>query len=144
VNALSGTGVGRGAAPLLPDPPAGDAPPEALLDVDERVVPEGDVVALEEIEVDVLAVVSTVAFEPVVELGESADVDATLDTAGVVTLPGDSAEVDDGGVDTPTVDEGVKSALPEEGVTPDPAPDEDPAVLDATADDELPVNEDWI
>jgi hypothetical protein len=137
--------VGRGPAPLPDAPPADDEPPVAPVDVDERVVPESDVVALEDIAVDVLAAVRTFAFEPAVELGESADVEATLETGGVVlTLPGAKAEVVDGEVDTPTVVEGVKSALPGEGVAPDPAPDEEPAVFDVTAADELLVKEDWI
>lgn len=116
-----------------------------MLVVDERVVPPKDVVALEETLLEVLALDRTVALLAAVEDGERAEVEATLEAADVVlTLLDASAEVVEAGAETPAVEEGDKSALPGEAATPDPAPDDDPAVVDAVAADELLVEEDWM
>ena len=141
VKALSGTGVER--APTLP---AFDEPPPELPDADARVVPASEVLALEEILDVVLVLERTVCVEVEVEEGASADVDAALGMAAVAVLmfPEARAEVDEAGVETPVVEEGVKRELPAEAAAPDPAPEDEPAVFDTGVVDALPVNEDWM
>ena len=113
--------------------------------VDAREVPLSDVFALEEVAVDVLALVSTVGVVAAVEALDSADVDVTAEAPDVTLVLADTrAEVDDAGDDTPAVDDAVSSALPVVGAAPDPAPEDDPAVFDVTPDEELPVADDWI
>lgn len=108
-----------------------------------RVVPLKDVFALEEMLPEVLVVDNTFALVVDVDDRESADVELMLDwPATVLTLDETSADVVDAAVETPTVEDGVSSALPGDGVFPDPAPEDDPAVFGVAADDELPVNDD--
>jgi hypothetical protein len=126
VNALNGTGVAREGLLLeLPDPP----PPP--LDELEREVPLSDVVALDEVPVLVLMLESTV--EPAAEDDESAELELALEIEGVeLILPGDSADVEAVADETPFVVDGVSRELLEP-FEPDPAPDDEPAVLDAVA-----------
>jgi hypothetical protein len=149
--ALRGTGVWTSVAPVEPEPPP--PPPEleepALAELvdDVREVPLKDVVALEEMPVEVLVLDKTVAVVLDVEDGDSAEVEllALLETDEVKPmLFGDSADVEDAVDPTPTVEEAVSIALPLEAVTPAPAPDEEPAVLDAVALEVLLVEEDWM
>jgi len=42
------------------------------------------------------------------------------------------------------VEDRVKSALPADATTPDPAPDDEPAVFETGVDDALLVEEDWM
>jgi hypothetical protein len=145
VKVLSGTGVARLVELVaLAAPPPEDPPPEPFVEV-ERVVPPSEVLALEEMLDVVLVLERTVCVEVDVEDGASAEVDAELEVVAVVvlTFPGARAEVDDAEAETPVVEEGVNSALPAEATTPDPAPEDEPAVFDTGAD-ALPVAEDWI
>jgi hypothetical protein len=115
-----------------------------LVLVEARVVPANDVVALDDMLLDVPAVDNTVVVAAV-EDGESADVDATLDATVVLpTLLAISADVVEAGVETPAVEEALKSALPDEATTPEPAPDEEPAVFKTGVDETPLVKEDWI
>src|SRR5580693_98488 len=110
--ALRGTGVWTSVAPVEPEPPP--PPPELeepaldeLVD-DVREVPLKDVVALEEIPVEVLVLDKTVAVVLDVEDGDSAEVEllALLETDEVKPmLFGDSADVEDAVDPTPTVEE---------------------------------------
>jgi hypothetical protein len=129
----------------LPAAPPPEEPGTALVVVEARVVPANDVVALEEMLRDVLALDKIVVVVVAVEDGDSADVEATLDAAVVVlTLPETRADVVEAGDETPVVDEGLKSALPGEATTPEPAPDDEPAVFDTGVDDTPFVKEDWM
>ena len=138
---LSGTGVCTEAAPA---PPA-DEDPSAAFAVDEgRVVPAREVVALEETDAEVLALDKTVAMVAVLE-GDNAAVEVAGEAAAaevVVRLFDVSADVADEGAAMPAVEAGLYSALPELGVIPDPAPEEEPAVAVVVAPEELLVNED--
>jgi len=114
---------------------------------DVREVTLNDVVALEEMLVEVLVLDKTVAFVLAVEDGDSAEVEVTFDAAADVVpvlLLEDRADVDDVADPTPVVEEAVNIALPVEGVAPEPAPDDEPAVFDAVASDVLLVEEDWM
>jgi hypothetical protein len=129
-NALNGTGVCSAELLVLLDPPPPPPPDELPVEVD-RDVPLTDVVALEEVEVPVLVVESTVELVPVVDAEDSAELEFTGDAADVdVVLPDANADVDDDAEETPLVDaDGVSSDVldPPEA---DPAPDDDPAELD--------------
>jgi hypothetical protein len=92
VKALKGTGVDT----LVVDPPCADAAVAELAVEAGRDVPFNDVVALEEVPVLVLVFPSTVEFELAVAVGESAEV-WPLVSAVVLTLPPESADVDDAG-----------------------------------------------
>jgi len=120
--------------------------PSAALFVDDgRDVPPKDVVALEETLLAVLALDRTVAVDAAVEEGDSGEVELTLEVAGVVlVLVAVNADVEEASDETPVVEEGVRSALPGVAVTPAPAPEEEPAVFDAVAEDEALVAEDWM
>jgi len=114
---------------------------------DVREVPLNDVVALEEMLVEVLVLDKTVAFVLAVEDGDSAEVEVTFDDAADVVpvlLLEDRADVDDVADPTPVVEEGASMALPVEGATPDPAPEDEPAVFDAVASEVLLVEDDWM
>jgi hypothetical protein len=128
VNVLNGTGVAREGLLLeLPDPPP---PPLEEL---EREVPLSDVVALDEVPVDVLVLESTVELVPAVEAVESAELEFTLEIAGVeLVLPEDRAQVEAVAGETPFVVDGVSRELLER-FEPAPAPDDEPPVLDAVA-----------
>jgi hypothetical protein len=65
------------------------------------------------------------------EAVESDEVWLTFNDTFVV--PEASADVDDAGVEMPLVEDALNSAFPELADAPDPAPDDDPAVFDATA-----------
>jgi hypothetical protein len=124
VNALSGTGVETVEFVVLL-PPDDDA----VVPVDAgREVPLTEVVALAEIPVLVLALARIV---PVVEDGESAELEFTFSAVEVVLTPAeDSADVEEAG---PELEDVVSSAFPELAAAPDPAPDDEPALLEATA-----------
>jgi hypothetical protein len=127
---------------VLPAAPPPEDPGERLVVVEARVVPANEVLALDDMLLDVLAVDNTVV---AVEDGESADVDATLDAPVVVLrLPETKADVVEAGVETPAVEEAFKSALPDEATTPEPAPDEEPAVFETGVDETPLVKEDWM
>ena len=140
-NALSGTGL---AGPLLllpPEPPTPPPPPDVLPLLDpvleepvvlERLVPLCEVLALEDVLVVVLVLARTE--DCAVELVDrSADVDETLDVAVVVPeLLDNSADVDAEAEETPLVTLGVNRPLVAV-LLPDPAPDDEPAVLEACA-----------
>ncbi len=49
------------------------------------------------------------------------------------------ADVEDGAVETPVVDEGVSNALPVDGAAPEPAPEDEPALFDDTDADVPPA-----
>ena len=116
VKVLSGTGVCRVVTAVVVAPP----PPPA--------------------EAFVLAVVSTVGRVEAVEADDNAEV-VVADTA--VVLPESRAELDGAGDDALAADEGVSNALPVDGAAPEPAPEDEPAVFDATAAD-VPPEEDWM
>ena len=118
-------------------------PPVAVPDVVEREVPLRDVFALEEMLLEVLVLVNTLVLVVAVDDDDSAEVEATF-AADVLVLPEASAEVDAADEETPAVEEAVKSALPGDAVTPAPAPEDEPAVFDAVAVDELLVEEAWM
>ena len=146
MSALSGTGVGTVAALPAPPPPAEDCA-EAVMDP-ARVVPVREVLALEEMPVDVDVLVKTLVVEVEVEDAESADVEVTGEIADVALLVfplarGDIAEV---GSETVAEADGVSRAFPVEVLAPAPAPDEDPAVFDPPPDDDDDplVNADWM
>ena len=123
---------------VLPPPPL-DEP------LDARVVPVVEVLALDEILPVVLAVESTVVLAPVVEAGDSAALELTLDTAEVVLLfAGASAEVEDAGDESAPEVEGINNELPEEADDAAPAPEDDPAVFDAAGVEVLPDGVDWM
>jgi len=117
---------------VLLDPPPPPPPDELPVEVD-RDVPLTDVVALDDVAVVVLVVESTVEVVPVVDDEDSAELEFTGDAADVdVVLPDANADVVDDADETPLDDVGVSSDVvdPPE---PDPAPDDDPSVLDACA-----------
>ena len=60
----------------------------------------------------------------------------------MLTLPEESAEVVEAEEESPGAEEAVSSALPGLGAFPDPAPDEEPAVLEVAVEDALLVSED--
>ena len=82
----------------------------------------------------VLVVASTPEVVPVVDAVDNAELEFTGDAADVdVVLPEDNADVDEAAEETPLDDEdGVRSDVLDPP-PPDPAPDDDPAVLDAVA-----------
>lgn len=107
------------------------------------MVPLKEVLVLEEIVLDVLVVDKTFALVVEVDAGASADVELMLDWPDtVLRLDETSGDVVEAAVETPTVEDGVSSALPGDGAFPEPAPEDDPAVFDVAADDEPLVNED--
>ena len=130
LRALRGTGV-ETMVPLellLPPPP----PPDELA-LDGRVVPVVEVLALDEMLLEVLVLESTLAFEP--EEGDSAEPELTLDSADdVPRFAADSAEVEDAGDERPPEVEGVNSVLLAGADEAAPAPEDDPAVLDAATE----------
>lgn len=148
VMALSGTGVCTRVefALALPDPPPPEDPEVLVFPDPVREVPLNDVVALEEMPVEVLVLDKTVAFVVAVLDGDSAELEVALDDAADVApaLVEESADVEDTPEPTPLVEEAVNMALPVEGVTPDPAPEDDPAVFEAVALEVLLVEEDWM
>ena len=133
-NALNGTGVWSAELLLeLLDPPPPPPPAELPVEVD-RDVPLADVVALDDVAVLVLVVESTDEVVPVVDDVDSAELEFTGDAADVVVvLPEANADVDDDAEETPLDDaDGVSSDVVAPP-PPDPAPDDDPAVLEACA-----------
>ncbi len=131
MKALSGTGCARARLllELLPEPPLA---PELAVDV-VREVPLAAVVALEEMLVVVLVVASTFVFVVLFDVVESAELGSTLEVAVTVCVfAGESADVEDAGVETPLVEDGASRELlaPEE---PEPAPAEEPCVVLAVA-----------
>lgn len=147
MNVLRGTGVCSTEAPeLLLDPaPPPEAPSATFAVVDGRVVPAKEVLALDETVVDVLTLASTVGIVDAFAVGESAEVAFTVDAAVVVlTFRDASAELVEAGAETPAVEEALSSAFPAVGATPDPAPEEDPAVLFVVNDAVGLVADDWM
>ena len=134
-NALSGIGVGAViVVPLLdpPPPPPPLVPSPVVVPEPERVVPPCEVVALDEILVEVLVLESTVEFA--VEPVDSADVEFTLEAPVVEPLLDElRAELEDTGADTPDVALGLSSEPPATAPALAPAPLDEPAVLEAVA-----------
>jgi hypothetical protein len=131
MKALSGTGV-EPPVPLLPlelPPPLPDAAVRELDALPDDADPPADPD-------------NTLALPPPIEAEERAEVELAPDPVEVLL-----ARLSTDGVllkDEPLVLEaGVRSALPEEAAPPDPAPEEEPAVLEATVAT-LPVWEPWI
>ena len=90
-----------------------------------------------------LAVDRTVAFELALEEGESADVWLTfIAVVAALVLAEDSADVDDAGAERAALEDAVSKAFPELAAAADPAPDDDPALFDAIAVGELPIEDD--
>ena len=141
MNVLSGTGV----CMVLDPPVALEEPSLALVVEDEREVPASDVFALEDTLLEVAAGVNTVEVEAAVEAGDRAEVGLTGVVADVVAVKLElSGDVVETGAETPAVEDGLNNALPEDGVTPDPAPDDEPAVLAVVSEAVLLVKEDWM
>ena len=134
VNALSGIGFGNGVVVPLddPPPPPPPVPSPAVVPEPAREVPPAAVFALDEMLVEVLALESTVEFA--VDVVDSAEVEFTLDAPAVgAVLLEENADVEDAGVETPDVDEGVKSDVAAAAPALAPAPLEEPAVAEAVA-----------
>lgn len=133
------------APPLLL--PAPELPP-ALVPSDPlellRVVPLADVLALDEVEVELLALARTLLEALAVEVPESAELALTaeLPTPVLDTLLEERDELAVAGLDTPDVAEGEKRALPDEVAAPDPAPEDEPAVLVVVSPEVLLVEDD--
>ena len=116
---------------MLLDPPPPPPPDELPVDVD-RDVPLTDVVALDDVPVLVLVVASTPEVVPDVDAVDNAELEFTGDAADVdVVFPEDNADVDEAAEETPLDDEEGVSSDVLAPPPPDPAPDDDPAVLDA-------------
>ena len=109
------------------------------------MVPFKDVLALEEMAPvgDASGLVVAAALED----GDSAELADAEVRAVVVLLLGeasvDNADVEVVGSDGFAPEAGVNSALPDEALAPAPAPEDEPAVFDATAD-AVPVVEAWM
>jgi hypothetical protein len=109
------------------------------------VVPAKEVVAVEEMFVDVLVLDKTLALVSALDEVESGDVELTLEAADVVLiLLETSADVEEADEETPAVAEELNSALPGEATTPDPAPEEEPAVFETGVEDTPLDKEDWM
>ena len=126
VKVLSGTGVEI--AVFAPEPP--DEDPDGGLKDAWRDVPFTDVVAFEEMPVLVLALDRTDGVE---EPDESAELELTLRADVAFAFTDDNAEVEDAGLDRLALLDADSSAFPPEALAPEPAPDDEPAVFDATA-----------
>jgi hypothetical protein len=131
---------------MVLDPPVAlEEPSLALVVEDEREVPASDVFALEDTLLEVAAGVNTVEVEAAVEAGDRAEVGLTGVVADVVAVKLElSGDVVETGAETPAVEDGLNNALPEDGVTPDPAPDDEPAVLAVVSEAVLLVKDDWM
>lgn len=143
VNALNGTGFDPevlGAAPPC------DEPGGAELDEDAgRDVPFNEVVALDDVPVLVLVLPRTVELELAVADGERADVWLLFrEVELTLKLPAARGEVEDAGIALAEVVAAVSSAFPEFAVAPAPAPDDDPAVFDATVVGDVAIEDAWI
>src|ERR1700690_1776338 len=116
---------------MVLDPPvAPEEPSLAFVVEDEREVPASEVFALEDTLLEVAAGVKTVELDAAVDAGDSAEVAVTGVIADVVAVALEvSGDVKETGAETPVVEDGLNNALPGDGVTPDPAPDDEPAVL---------------
>ena len=93
---------------------------------------------------EVLALVSTVGSVEAVEAEDRADVDVTVEVAGVEVFDADAPEI--ALVlpeDTAGLDDAVSRALPVDGAAPAPAPDDEPPVFDETVE-VLPLGADWM
>lgn len=132
LKALNGTGCDTVALAVLLPPP----PPLALLLLPvelDREVPAVDVFALEEVLVEVLALVSAVALLALLAEPDNAELEFTVVAADpVLVFEEDSAEVDPATEDTPLVADEVRSDVVDPP-PPAPAPEDDPWVLDAVA-----------
>jgi hypothetical protein len=158
VKALKGIGDASVVEGVLPEPPLEPPPPEPpepdpLVEVDpgaavepERVVPLAAVFAVEAEPADELAFVSTVLLLLDIEPGESAELDPAADVPVVTVprLPEDSADVVDDAAETPFVADAVSIAFPGLALVPDPAPDDEPAVLVALEELVGLVADDWM
>jgi hypothetical protein len=131
---------------MVLDPPVAlEEPSLALVVEDEREVPASDVFALEDTLLEVAAGVNTVEVEAAVDAGDRAEVGLTGVVADVVAVTLElSGDVEETGAETPAVEDGLNNALPEDGVTPDPAPDDEPAVLAVVSEAVLLVKDDWM
>lgn len=139
-------GVGKDAAAPPPPPPPPPDPLAAEPIEPGREVPLRDVVALEEILLEVLVLDRTVELEAAVALGDNAEVELTAveDPSAALTLLALSGEVEEAALEIPPELDVLNKAFPDDAAAPDPAPDEEPAVLAAADEDELLVAEDWM
>ncbi len=133
MNALSGTGLGEEAEVLLLPELLPELPPPVVVPEPERDVPPCEVLALEEMLVLELVLESTVELADEVELEDNCDVELTLEVFEVgVVFAVLSAEEDEVDEEMPLLVVGcnneVVAPLP-----PAPAPEEEPAVLEAVA-----------
>ena len=129
VKALRGTGLED--VVLVPL----DAPGAVVVPDPARVVPLAAVFALEELLPALLTEPRTVVPVWLLDVVDKAEELLTVESVelAVVLFDDERAEVELAEEDTPVVEEAVNSAFPEDAVVPAPAPEEDPAVLEATA-----------
>ena len=110
-----------------------------------REVPLRDVLALEEMELAALALVSTVVSGEAVEEGASAELVLTLPRLEPLEVPPlESAELEAVAADSRGLAVALSMALPELAATPEPAAEDEPAVFEAVPFEVLLVAEDWI
>ncbi len=141
--ALSGTGVEAAVVPVVPPPPL---PPVPAVDAPvlepARVVPLVEVEVLEEMLVEVLWLERTLELEADVEADESEEVALTPEVAEMLGLLFEKADVPVAAAEMPEVTEGVSIALPGDAATPEPAPEDDPAVAVAVEEEVALVSDD--
>jgi hypothetical protein len=139
VNALNGTGV---ELPLLAGAVALAA--EGVAVAAWRVVPLTEVLAEEDVPVDELAVDKILADELLFEVEDNWELGFTL-VVFDPTFAEASADVEAEFVEAALLIEvGVSWALPEEAPPPAPAPDDDPALADATVGGAVLIDDAWI
>ena len=111
-----------------------------------RVVPLAEVLAAEDVPVDVLALDSILADELVLEVADNWELEFTLVVLDPLpTFAEARADVEAELVEAALlIDVGVSRALPEEAAPPAPAPDDDPALADATVVGAVLIDDAWI
>ena len=133
--------------PPPPPEPLFDAPGAAVVPEPERVVPLVAVLALDEVLEAVLTLPRTEELVWLFEALDRLDDVLTEERAELaepfVVEEDERAELEAAEVPTPVVEDGVRRLLPEDAVDPAPAPEEEPAVFDATAAT-VPLVEPWI
>lgn len=133
-----------GTPPAVPPLDPVEAEPVAAGVVEAtRVVPLAEVFALDEMVLLLLAVDNAVAMEAVFDVAESAEVEVTaLAPVVLLVLLELIADVEAAEAITPAVVVGVRRALPAVADDPEPAPEEEPAVLEALDAEDAEVAED--
>ena len=132
--------------PPEPPEPVEDDPGAVVEPEPERVVPLAAVLALDEVPVEVLELERTVELPELLDEVESAELEFAAELPGVVRprFPDESAEVDDDAAETPLVEDAESMALPGLGALPEPAPEDEPAVLEAVEPLVELVCDDWM